>query len=104
MAREPVTPLGKALVNWTGGGGKLGQALRNASVDELDVIGVIWEGIVQHRGEYGPLNLDKDRRDFAVEIAYEMRDIGFYKAVGLLLARRFDAGVSSPSDSELSGV
>lgn len=99
MTKEPVTPLGKALVNFTNSGGHLGEALRNASIDELDVIGVIWEGIVNHRGEYGPLNLERDSRDFAVEIAYEMRDIGFYKAVGLLLARRFDTGVSSPSDS-----
>lgn len=44
------------------------------------------EGAVAGVAQYGHLNLASERRDMALEIAQEARDMAFYASVGMALA------------------
>ena len=58
------------------------------SLDELDVLLAVAEGMVGGRHVYGALNVANDRRDFAREALEEIRDCLVYVGAKLVQVRR----------------
>lgn len=56
------------------------QRLRACSFDELRVLARVLDGIERGREQYGPLDIERDVRDWRREGADEMRDWLFYCA------------------------
>lgn len=66
----------------------LASRLQVCSYDELRVVAQILAGIERGRADYGPLDLDKDDRDFDDEARQEIRDALFYLCCGEVAARQ----------------
>jgi len=63
-------------------------ALRRLNEDELEVLAEVAQGLLRGQDQYGPLDLDRDGRDFQRETLDEVRDGLVYVGVQLVQARR----------------
>lgn len=66
----------------------LSARLNECSHDELRVLAQVLAGIERGRADYGPLDLERDARDFADEAQQELRDALFYMAAGEVAKRQ----------------
>lgn len=56
--------------------------------DEQEVLLLVLEGAERGCDQYGPLDIDGDRRDFLIESLQESRDDLFYRTAELIRLRR----------------